>query len=70
MMQNLLNTVRREAERVMSRLALPKTGIVSGYDPANYAAKVVLQPEGVETGWLAIRTPWSGTFKAPDRLLS
>ncbi|QEL14794.1 phage baseplate assembly protein V [Limnoglobus roseus] len=70
MMQNLLNIARREAERVMSRLALPKIGIVSGYDEANYAAKVLLQPQGVETGWLPIRTPWSGNgwgmFCPPD----
>lgn len=60
MMQNLLNIARREAERVVARLSMPKTGIVSGYDPANYAAKVRLQPQDVETGWLPIRTPWSG----------
>ena len=70
MMQNLLNVVRREAERVVARLAHPKTGIVSGYDPANYAAKVRLQPQDVETGWLPIRTPWSGNnwgmFCPPD----
>jgi phage baseplate assembly protein gpV len=70
MMQNLLNVARREAERVMSRLALPKTGIVSGYDPANYSAKVTLQPQGVETGWLPVRTPWAGNgwglFCPPD----
>lgn len=70
MMQNLLNAARREAERVMSRLAPPKTGIVSGYDPDSYAAKVRLQPEDAETGWLPIRTPWAGDnwgmFCPPD----
>ena len=70
MMQNLLNAARREAERVVARLALPKTGIVSGYDPANYAAKVRLQPQDVETGWLPVRTPWAGNgwglFCPPD----
>lgn len=70
MMQNLLNVARREAQRVMSRLALPKTGIVSGYDPANHSAKVRLQPEDVETGWLPVRTPWAGNgwglFCPPD----
>lgn len=60
MMQNLLNIVRREVERVVGRLALPKTGIVTGYDPANYAVKVRLQPQDVETGWLPVRSPWAG----------
>lgn len=60
MMQDFLNIARREAERVMSRLARPKTGIVTSYDPDNYSAKVRLQPEDVETGWLPIRTPWAG----------
>ena len=59
-MDHMLNIVRREVERVMSRIARTKTGIVTSYDPANYAAKVLLQPENVETGWLPIRTPWSG----------
>lgn len=39
---------------------MPRTGIVTAYDPDNYSAKVELQPEGVETGWLPVRTPWSG----------
>jgi phage baseplate assembly protein gpV len=31
-------------------------GIVTSYDPKNYLAKVTLQPEGQETGWLPIET--------------
>ena len=60
MMHQMLNVARREAQRVMAMMARPKTGIVTSYDPANYSAKVRLQPEDVETGWLPIRTPWSG----------
>ena len=60
MMQQMLNIARREAQRVMMMIARPKTGIVTSYDPDNYSAKVRLQPENVETGWLPIRTPWSG----------
>ena len=70
MMDRLLNAARRETQRAISMLALPKTGIISGYDPASYAAKVRLQPEDVETGWLPIRTPWAGNgwgmFCPPD----
>jgi phage baseplate assembly protein gpV len=31
-------------------------GIVTSYDPKNYLAKVTLQPEGQESGWLPIET--------------
>lgn len=54
------NEMRREAARVMSQLALRRIGIVSNYDPNTYSAKVYLQPEGTESGWLPISTPWSG----------
>lgn len=60
MMQQMLNIARREAKRVLAMIAMPKTGIVTAYDPDNYCAKVKLQPEDVETGWLPIRTPWAG----------
>ncbi len=60
MMDGVLNLIRREVGRVMSRLATPKCGTVTAYDPATYSAKVLLHPEEVETGWLPVRTPWSG----------
>ena len=59
-MQAQQNIMRREAERAMSQVANTRIGIVSGYDPNNYAAKVRIQPEDVETGWLPVTTPWSG----------
>ena len=61
MTQQLTNIMRREAERAMNRLALPKMGQVTSYDAAHYACKVRLQPEGHETGWLPIATTWSGS---------
>jgi phage baseplate assembly protein gpV len=56
----MLNINRREAERAMSRLAMVRIGIVSAYDPSNYAAKVLIQPEGTETGWMPVHSPWVG----------
>lgn len=46
-------------------LAAPRLGLVSSYDPDNYAVKVKLQPppdEGpeLETGWLPLWSPWVG----------
>ena len=54
------NVIRREAERAMSRKAFPQMGVVTGYDPSRYAAKVRLQPSDTETGWLPVATAWSG----------
>ncbi len=35
-------------------------GLVSSFDPDNYVAKVLIQPEGVLSGWLPINSPWVG----------
>ena len=59
-MDDLMNAARREAERVMATRATTRTGLVTSYDPDNYAVKVALQPEGVETGWLPLASPWVG----------
>jgi hypothetical protein len=56
----LLNIIRREAEKVLTQVARPRMGTVTSYDPASYCAKVLLQPEGVETGFLPIATDWLG----------
>ena len=60
MIDNQLNVMRREAERVAGRRANARAGTVSAYDPARYTAKVVIEPDGVETGWLPVLTPWAG----------
>ena len=60
MMQGQMNVMRREALRAVSGITPPLRGIVSAYDPAHYTAKVRLQPNNEETGWLPVATPWSG----------
>lgn len=60
MMQQILNVTRREAERAMSQRASVRMGTVTSYDPNNYAAKVRIEPEGHETGWLPIHSPAAG----------
>lgn len=52
--QDLLNVIRREAERVVDRRSFTAVGTITGYDPATHSAKVALQPEGNLTGWLPI----------------
>jgi len=40
--------------------AMVRHGIVSGYDPGSYCAKVRVMPEDRETGWMPIVSPWIG----------
>ncbi len=43
-------------------------GLVSSFDPGAYAARVMLQPENVLSGWLPIISTWVGSgwgFAAP-----
>jgi uncharacterized protein involved in type VI secretion and phage assembly len=60
MSKDLLNMMRREALKVSGQQSLVRMGIVSSYDADHYAAKVRIQPEGHETGWLPVATPWVG----------
>lgn len=55
-MGDIEDLVRRIVDQVLSRRPKPSIGTVTSYDPNRYAAKVLLQPKGVETGWLPIET--------------
>ncbi|MDA8256739.1 MAG: phage baseplate assembly protein V [Betaproteobacteria bacterium] len=59
-MKRLLNAMARQAQLAASGRAETRIGIVSAYNPADYCAKVQLQPEGTETGWLPVLSPWIG----------
>jgi phage baseplate assembly protein V len=59
-MKQLLNAMAREAMMAGASRAQTRIGIVTEYDPANYCAKVALQPEGTETGWLPVASLWIG----------
>lgn len=52
--------MRQEAKLATAHLSLPRAGIVTNYDPDRYAARVQLQPEGILTGYLPIRTDFAG----------
>lgn len=60
MLHQLLNTMRQQAEMAGGARAMVRHGIVSGYDPGSYCAKVRVMPEDRETGWLPIVSPWIG----------
>ena len=40
--------------------AQPRLALVASVDPSSARAKVVIQPEGVLTGWLPVITSWAG----------
>lgn len=60
MMREILNAMRLQSEQAANVRASARLGTVSSYDPDNYAAKVMIQPEGVETGWLPVASDWVG----------
>lgn len=59
-MRALLNAARREAAAVLGDVAQASTGIVTSYDPAKYAVRVTLQPQGILTGWIPLGSIWVG----------
>ena len=56
----LKNAMRLEALAVVGQKAFQKIGIVTGYNPNTYSAKVNIQPENTETGYLPILSQWVG----------
>ncbi len=56
----LLNAMRLQAQRALAESTTSRQGVVTSYDPDNYAARVTLQPDGLNTGWLPIAALWVG----------
>ncbi|MEO9191540.1 MAG: phage baseplate assembly protein V [Acetobacteraceae bacterium] len=59
-MDRFLNAVKAHAVALDQAQAQPRFGVVTSVDPANGTARVLLQPEGVLTGWLPVLSPWTG----------
>lgn len=59
-MQRIIEQIKLQAAMVGNSSVRTRMGTVSSYDPDGYCCKVVIQPEGTETGWLPIATPWCG----------
>ena len=60
MMRELINAVCLEVERRMGTRASTRIATVTSYDPGKYAVKATIQPEGTETGWIPLKSPWIG----------
>lgn len=50
----LANAHKGIAARVAGTLGAPRMGIVTSYNPNDGTAKVTIQPEGTQTGWLPV----------------
>lgn len=64
----LQDHMRRQAMLARGAFTDPCLGVVTSLDTANYCAKVRIEPDNVETGWLPIATQWAGAgwgFFAP-----
>ena len=54
-MQHLLNAMKAQAAAMDAARGQPRWGIVTNVDAANHVARVTIQPEGVQSGWLPHR---------------
>lgn len=57
---DLFNIIKQCANLEMKNKLVVKLGTVTNYNPNNYTASVLLQPEGVQTNMLPIFSPWAG----------
>jgi uncharacterized protein involved in type VI secretion and phage assembly len=60
MMDGMLNAMRLQAMLAGESRASTRLATVKSYDHANYCAKVMLQPDDIESGWLPVASPWVG----------
>ncbi len=56
----LINGLKGHMGAMDGTRAANRIGVVQSYDPARHVARVTLQPEGVNTGWLPVATVMCG----------
>jgi phage baseplate assembly protein gpV len=70
MMNHLINQMMQRMGAQAAGTFTARMGTVSAYDPGTYAIKAVIEPEGVETGFMPLLSPWVGAnwgaFFAPE----
>ena len=59
-MDRIFNALKGQAASLDQMQGQPRFAVVTNVDPAKYTARVLLQPEGVLTGWLPILSQWVG----------
>ena len=60
-MNNFFEALAANHDAVRGGFAQPRMGIVTSSNSQTAMAKVLLQPEGVLTGWLPVLTQWVGS---------
>lgn len=60
MMLEHRNAMMGAAQKSQDASQKTRMGVISAYNPNTYSVKVTVQPSGVETGWLPIKTAWVG----------
>lgn len=61
MAHRLVNALAMRSAAMDAQTGQPRWGVVQSVDPVRYVAKVLLQPEGVLTGWLPITASGVGS---------
>jgi len=56
----MIHHIKRVVSELLSNITLTRYGNVTAYNPNNYTVKVMLQPEGIETGFIPLATVWVG----------
>jgi phage baseplate assembly protein gpV len=59
-MDRFLNVMKAQAAALDRAQGQPRFALVASVDPARYSVRVLLQPEGVLTGWLPVLSAWVG----------
>ena len=59
-MERFLNALKAQSGALDQSSAQPRFGLVSSVDPSSATVRVLLQPEGVLTGWLPVLSSWVG----------
>jgi phage baseplate assembly protein gpV len=59
-MDHFWNMVKAQAGGLDGLSGVARFGLVSSFDPSAYAARVLIQPENVLSGWLPILSTWVG----------
>lgn len=59
-MDDFWNLVKARAAALDGMEGRARFGLVSSFDPSTYAARVMIQPENVLSGWLPVLTGWVG----------
>lgn len=59
-MESMWNLVKARANGLDGLAGVVRFGLVASFDPSSYAARVLIQPENVLSGWLPVMSAWVG----------